>query len=87
MAIDYTGGLSDDREFLLAAQPDDPEGPNHDPLAVVSEGPVHEVALAPFFLAKHEMTMGQWERFTGSNPSLYPPPLAPGVHVIADFAR
>src|SRR5262245_26264117 len=25
MAIDYTGGLSDDREFLLATQPDDPE--------------------------------------------------------------
>jgi len=25
MTIDYTGGLTDDREFLLATQPDDPE--------------------------------------------------------------
>ena len=25
MAIDLTGGLSDDREYVFAAQPDDPE--------------------------------------------------------------
>ena len=25
MTIDFTGGLSDDREFLFAKQPDDPE--------------------------------------------------------------
>jgi len=32
---------------------------------------VHEVTLAPYFLSKYELTQGQWERFTGSNPSQY----------------
>src|SRR5690606_29994467 len=35
------------------------------------EGPEHEVALAPFFLSKYEMTSGQWLRFTGANPSAH----------------
>jgi formylglycine-generating enzyme required for sulfatase activity len=46
--------------------------PNTDPAARSSEGPVHEVRLEPFFLAKHEMTQGQWLRATGTNPSAYP---------------
>jgi formylglycine-generating enzyme required for sulfatase activity len=31
--------------------------------------PPDTVELAPFFLAKHELTQGQWRRFTGANPS------------------
>ncbi len=49
-----------------------PGTPNVDPAARPSEGPVHEVELTPFFLAKHEVTQGQWQRATGSNPSAYP---------------
>ncbi|MEZ5990257.1 MAG: formylglycine-generating enzyme family protein [Planctomycetota bacterium] len=55
----------------VGAQAADPDGPNYDPEAEPIEGPVHEVALAPFFLSKYEMSQAQWERFTGSNPSLY----------------
>ncbi|HLU40349.1 MAG TPA: SUMF1/EgtB/PvdO family nonheme iron enzyme, partial [Planctomycetota bacterium] len=44
---------------------------NVDPAALDHEAPVHEVALAPFFLAKHEMTQAQWQRWTGQNPSYY----------------
>lgn len=38
-----------------------------------NEGPQHEVAIAAFFLSKYEMTQGQWESFTGENPSQYGP--------------
>lgn len=31
-----------------------------------NEQPVHEVELAPFFLAKYELTQGQWERWGGA---------------------
>jgi len=30
---------------------------------------VHTLTLAPFFLAKHELTQAQWRRLTGTNPS------------------
>jgi serine/threonine protein kinase/formylglycine-generating enzyme required for sulfatase activity len=32
---------------------------------------MHEVALAPFFVSKFEMTQGQWETSVGGNPSYY----------------
>jgi formylglycine-generating enzyme required for sulfatase activity len=44
-----------------------------DPDAQPHEGPVHDVDLDPFFIAKHEMTQGQWLRATGSNPSFAAP--------------
>ena len=44
---------------------------NFDPLAESDESPVHEVTLDAFFLSKYEMTQGQWESFTGTNPSRY----------------
>jgi formylglycine-generating enzyme required for sulfatase activity len=47
--------------------------PNVDPGARSSEGPVHEIVLAPFFMGKHELTQGQWRRFTGDNPAAYLP--------------
>jgi formylglycine-generating enzyme required for sulfatase activity len=45
---------------------------NHDPLpypAGITVTPVLPVTLAPFFLSKYEMTQGQWQRTTASNPS------------------
>ena len=59
--------------FAMGAQADDPDAPNHDPQALDHEQPVVEVALAPYFLAKHELTQGQWLRAAGANPSVYGP--------------
>ncbi|MGE3172863.1 MAG: bifunctional serine/threonine-protein kinase/formylglycine-generating enzyme family protein [Planctomycetota bacterium] len=43
-----------------------------DPMAeAINEGPVHETELAPFFVAKFELTQGQWQRVTGANPSVH----------------
>ncbi len=57
--------------FLMGAQKDDPTGPNYDPEAEGDEGPVHEVVVSPFLIAKHEVTQAEWERVMGSNPSIY----------------
>ncbi|MFO0980343.1 MAG: SUMF1/EgtB/PvdO family nonheme iron enzyme [Planctomycetota bacterium] len=57
--------------FSMGAQNSDPGGPNFDRDAIGDEGPVHEVTLAPFFISKYEMTQGQWQRFTGTNPSYH----------------
>jgi formylglycine-generating enzyme required for sulfatase activity/serine/threonine protein kinase len=67
--------------FQMGAQKGDPSGPNYDPQAEGNEGPVHPVTLSAFFLSKYEMTQGQWQRFTGRNPSDYRPPggLAPSL--------
>ena len=48
-------------------------GPNLDAGAHSYEGPVHEVTLAPFFVAKFELNQAQWRRATGETPSLYRP--------------
>jgi formylglycine-generating enzyme required for sulfatase activity len=51
-----------------------PPGPRTDPNADASEMPLTPVTLEPFFIAKHETTIGQWatltasERAVGSNP-------------------
>lgn len=44
-----------------------------DPDADDGEGPCSTVVLQPYFLAKFEMTQGQWRRHTGGNPSNYTP--------------
>ena len=59
--------------FWMGAQKEDPDGRNYDPQREPDESPVHEVTLAAFFISKYEMTQGQWQRFTGVNPSNYPP--------------
>jgi formylglycine-generating enzyme required for sulfatase activity len=64
--------------FEMGAQCTDEAGPNYDPQARKREAPVHDVELSPFFLSKYEMTQGQWERFAGSNPSLYLPNMTVG---------
>ena len=74
--------------FLMGAQSDDEDAPNHDPRVPAvrpwdaedpeseprhpSEGPVHEVTLDAYLLSKYEMTQGQWLRLTGSEPSEFP---------------
>ena len=52
-----------------------------DPSARDFEGPVHSVALDPFFLGKYELTQDQWARAAGENPSAYPPGTDQGGHV------
>jgi formylglycine-generating enzyme required for sulfatase activity len=47
--------------FLMGAQKEDPSGPNYDPEAEENEGPVHEVTLRPFLIAKCELTQAQWK--------------------------
>jgi formylglycine-generating enzyme required for sulfatase activity len=56
--------------FWMGAQKSDPNGQNFDPEARSDES-VHRVTLSPYFLSKYELTQGQWQRFTGSNPSNY----------------
>ena len=50
--------------FLMGAQSDDPARPNHDPGSKPHETP-HGVVVEPFFLARHELTQGQWLRLSG----------------------
>jgi sulfatase modifying factor 1 len=57
--------------FFMGAQKEDPSGPNYDPEAGDDEGPVHEVTLRPFLIAKHELTQAQWKSVMGSNPSFF----------------
>ncbi len=62
----------------MGAQSDDPDGRHYDPLARSAEGPPNEFSLDPYFLARHEITQGQWTRLSGgSNPSGYKPPFRP----------
>ncbi len=63
-------------KFWMGAQGTDKDKPNYDPGAAVGaldEGPVHEVTLSAYFLSKYEMTQGQWQHLSGSNPSKYGP--------------
>ncbi|MCA8952737.1 MAG: protein kinase, partial [Planctomycetes bacterium] len=58
----------------VGVQRDDPQGPNYDPAAMPNEGegPPREVEMSPLFVARHELTIGQWQRLTrGETPSTY----------------
>jgi formylglycine-generating enzyme required for sulfatase activity len=57
--------------FWMGAQKKDPAGQDYDPEARELESPVHRVTLSPYFFSKYELAQGQWQRFTGSNPSAY----------------
>jgi formylglycine-generating enzyme required for sulfatase activity len=60
--------------FRMGAQADDADGPNYDPEAVPTEGPVREVTLEPYLIAKHECTQAQWAAMTeGGRPSHFQP--------------
>ena len=50
--------------FMMGAQNESKDKPNYD--ADASDyGTVHPETLAPFFLARHELTLGQWQRLGG----------------------
>jgi formylglycine-generating enzyme required for sulfatase activity len=70
--------------FLMGAQSQDPGGANYDPRAQVDCSPILQ-SVAPFFLSKFEMTQGQWQRFTGRNPSYYNPSMEASVNFTAPF--
>ena len=55
--------------FTMGAQSKDKDGANYDPQADRFEAP-HRVTLAPFFLARHELTQGQWRRLGGKRLGL-----------------
>ncbi len=61
--------------FWMGAQGRDASAPNYDPLAspneADTEGNPVEATLSPYFLSKYELTQGQWERMTGTQPSAY----------------
>jgi formylglycine-generating enzyme required for sulfatase activity len=60
--------------FWCGSQKDDAAAPGYDEDGVGLERPAHRVTLAPFWIGKHELTQGQWERWTGSNPAFWGPP-------------
>jgi formylglycine-generating enzyme required for sulfatase activity len=68
--------------FLMGAQKAAPDGPNFDPAARDDETP-HEVTLAPFFLARHELTQGQWARLWSGDASLRSPSQYKAGHDVA----
>ncbi len=55
--------------YWMGAQKEDPKGRNYDPDAGDDEGPVHEVTLRPFLVAKYEVTQAQWKTVMEANPS------------------
>jgi len=63
--------------FHLGCQSGDPGGPNYDPRALGdesgSDGRPVRVTLDPFFMAKYELTQGQWLHIMGQNPSAFTP--------------
>jgi serine/threonine protein kinase/formylglycine-generating enzyme required for sulfatase activity len=54
--------------YSVGAQRNDRDAPHYDAKAGVAERPVRQVELAPYFLAKHEMTHDQWRRLSGTMP-------------------
>jgi len=57
--------------FWMGAQSQDRTARNHDPEARKGEAPVRQVSLDAFFIARHEVTQAQWERWTGERPSAW----------------
>ena len=51
-------------ETTIGSQASDPDGPRHDPEAQMDEAPC-KVRLAPYLIARHEITRAQWERLGG----------------------
>ena len=69
--------------YWLGAQHQDRDGPNYDAQAQPDEAP-HQVTLAPFFLARHELTQAQFVRLSGEeNPSYFSPELLPDQITLA----
>jgi len=45
--------------------------PGEEPSRLGAEGPVHEVTLSAFLIAKYELTQGQWQCGHGDYPSYF----------------
>ncbi len=58
---------------LIGAQKKHPQAPNYDHRAIANEGPTFAVTIAPFFLAKYELTQAQWKRLCNENRSTWGP--------------
>ena len=58
----------------MGAQGHDEAEARYDPRAGEDEYPVHDVELNPFFLARHEMTQGQWALPGSSSATTRPVP-------------
>ena len=59
--------------FVMGARRGTEVAPNVDPVAKPEESPVHEVTLAPFLLARHEITQAQWQRLWYGDDELAQP--------------
>ncbi|MCB9787109.1 MAG: formylglycine-generating enzyme family protein [Deltaproteobacteria bacterium] len=46
--------------FIMGAQASDPEAPMYDPDADTDEAPPHRVRLSPFWMHRHEVSVGQF---------------------------
>jgi len=55
--------------FVMGADTE-PQSPHYDPAAEKNEAPAHSVALAPFFIARHEASVSQWARLHGQRNGL-----------------
>ncbi|MEO6594267.1 MAG: bifunctional serine/threonine-protein kinase/formylglycine-generating enzyme family protein [Planctomycetota bacterium] len=66
----------------IGSQSKDPESTNYDADSRIFEWPSHRVTLPSFFLAKYEMTQGQWLRATGANPSGWAPGESDRGHLV-----
>lgn len=72
--------------------PGGPPAPHVDPWVERWDGPVQRVRLDPFLIAKHEMTVAQWRRHTGEDPSYYATaprfldPARPGAHALENVS-
>ena len=66
--------------FWMGAERDE-ESKRHDPDADDDESPVHEVRLAPFFIAKYETTTSQWAHWRDVEVVEDRPATLPAVNV------
>ena len=75
-------------EFMMGSQKEDESKPNYDPQSRSNESPAHQVTLDPFFLAKYEVTRGQWVRMSGeADPSNWGPDTSGGRLKATDLPR
>jgi serine/threonine protein kinase/formylglycine-generating enzyme required for sulfatase activity len=77
--------------FWMGASAAEREVRNRDPLARAEEGPVQEVQLESFLIAKHELTHAQWQRVMGGSAATPQSPPEPAVELawpdLQEFAR
>jgi formylglycine-generating enzyme required for sulfatase activity len=66
--------------FWMGAQNMDPRGPGFDEDANSAEGPVREVVVSSFFLAKHPVSVPEWARLRQSSAG-NPVGMKPAIHI------